>query len=300
MSLERADFLLGSENPNQNTWIWGSGQFGVTTEALGGGGVHPSSLLFLLPLSPSLHFQDKTKPLCPSLQLSPPQTGHPQDGAAPPWHPRGTASLGMRCCGIPRASLGTRGVAGDALGPGTPVDLGLSGGEEPPEGFLSWEVTPWILGGVTSPGRSPHGFWEVSPHLGGHPMDFGRCHLSWEVTPWILGGVTSPGRCPRGFGVVWRRGALCDGSNLTWEVTLWIWGCLEDEETLGEVVTSPGRCLHGFGGHLDKRNPLRNGRPHLGSCRKNFTTSSTGLEVSTPHQTLPPPVPPLGTPLGLR
>lgn len=49
------------------------------------------------------------------------------------------------------------------------------------------------------------------------------------------------------------------GGNLSWEVTPWIWGGLEDEGALLEGVKV-----------------LRVG------WRKNFTTSSTGLEVSPP------------------
>lgn len=131
-------------NSGQNNRIWGLGTSGVPTEAWGG---------LILPPCPSSclfhhHFQDKTKHLSQPLQHSPspaPPAMHPWDGAAPPSIVGTPCTLGMRFPGIPHPGLDTGGL------------------QEPPLGWaLRGFGVVWRRGalweGVTSPGRSPHGF----------------------------------------------------------------------------------------------------------------------------------------------
>lgn len=133
---------------------------GVPTEAWGL--AHPSSLPFLLPLSPSLPRQKQTP-----FPAWPPQT-HTLGWGCSPQHGQDTPSLGKRFPGIPNPSLDTRGAA---LGLGTPwVWGGLEEGQPFGRGNLTWEVTPQIWGGLEDEGALEEGVKVLGggkSHLGG-------------------------------------------------------------------------------------------------------------------------------------
>lgn len=160
MSLERADFPLCSESPKMDL---GSGEFGCPHRGLGV--AHPSSLPFLLPLSPSLPRQNQT----PFLTWPPKQT--PLGWGCSPQHGQDTPSLGMRFPGIPNPNLDTRGLQELPLG-WAPHGFGVVWRRAAlwEGGNLTWEVTPWIWGGLEDEGALEEGVKVL-----------GVGNLTWEV-----------------------------------------------------------------------------------------------------------------------
>lgn len=155
-------------NSGQNNRIWGLGTSGVPTEAWGG--AHPSSLPFLLPLSPSLPRQNQTPfPTSPAQPQPGPPSHAPPGWGCSPQHRWDTLHPWDEVSRDPTSRSGHWGLAGATLGLGTAWIWGcLEEGSPLGGGDLTWEVTPWIWGALADEGALQEGVevlgagWETS------------------------------------------------------------------------------------------------------------------------------------------